>query len=113
MYGCETWSLILREDCRLREFENRVLWRIFGPKRDEVTREWRKLLTGLYFSPNNVQVINLRKMRWAGHVAHTGEISDVYSVLVGKPDRKKPHVRPRVRWQGNIKMHLQEAGCVC
>jgi hypothetical protein len=69
LYGCETWSLILREERRLRVFENRVLRRMFGPKRDEVTREWRKLhneeLNDLYCSPNIVRVIRLR-MRWAG-----------------------------------------------
>jgi len=76
LYGCETWSLILREEHRLRVFENRMLRRIFGPKRGEVTGEWRKLsneeLNGLYCSPNIVQVIKLRIMRWAGHVAHIG-----------------------------------------
>jgi hypothetical protein len=72
MYGCETWSLTLREERRLRVFENRVLRKIFGPKRDEVTGEWRKLhheeLNVLY-SPNIVRVIKSRRMRWAGHVA--------------------------------------------
>jgi hypothetical protein len=76
LYGCESWSLILREDCRLRVFENRVLRRIFRPKRDEVTGGWRKLhneeLNNLYFSPTIVQVIKSRLMRWAGHVARIG-----------------------------------------
>ena len=76
-YGCETWSLTLREECRLRVFENRVLRRIFGPKRDKVTGEWRKLheeeLNNLYFSPNIFRVIQSRKIRWAGHVARMGE----------------------------------------
>jgi len=91
VYGCETWSLTtLREERRLRVFENRVLRRIFGPKRDEVMREWRKLhneeLNDLYCSPNVVRVIKLRIMRWAGHVARVGERRGVYRVLVGKPE---------------------------
>jgi hypothetical protein len=76
-YGCETWSLTMREEHRLRMFENRVLRRIFRPKRDDVTVEWRKLpneeFNDLYPSPNTVQVKKLRRMRWAGHVAHMGE----------------------------------------
>jgi len=89
LYGCETWSLIMREEHRLRVFENRVLRRIFGPKRDEVTGEWRKLhneeLTHLSSSANIVRVIKSRKMRWAGHVACMGEGKGMYRVLVGKP----------------------------
>ena len=81
LYGCETCSLILREGRRLRVFENRVLRRIFGPKRDEVTGEWRKLhkeeLNDLYCSPNIVRVIKPRRMRWAGHVARIGDRSGV------------------------------------
>ena len=77
LYGCETWSLTLREERRLRLFEDRVLGRIFGSKRDEVTGEWRKLhneeLNNLYSSPNIVRVIKPRRMRWAGHVARMGE----------------------------------------
>ena len=77
LYGCETWSLTLREECRLMVFENRVL-RIFGPKRDEVKREWRKLhnegLNDLYFSTSIVRVIKSRRMRWAGHVARMMKI---------------------------------------
>jgi hypothetical protein len=79
LYGCETWSLTLREECRLRVFENRVLRRIFGPKRDEVTGEWRRLHNkepyALYSSPNIIQVIKSRRLRWAGHVARIGERS--------------------------------------
>jgi len=93
LYGCETWSLPLREERRLKVFENRVLRRIFGPKRDEVTGEWRKLhnlgRNILYSSPNIVRVIKSRRMRWAGHVARMGESRGVYRVLVGKPDGKK------------------------
>ena len=90
LYGCETWSLTLREERRLRVCVNRVLRRIFGPKRDEVTREWRKLhnerLNDLYCSPNIIRVIKSRRMRWAGHVARMGETRGVYRVLVGKPE---------------------------
>jgi len=112
LYGCETWSLTLREERRLRLFENRVLRRIFGPKRDEVTREWRKLhneeLNDLYCSPNIVQVIKSIRIRWAGHVVCMGERRGVYRVLVGKPERRIPLGRPRRRWEDNIKMDLQE-----
>jgi hypothetical protein len=84
----ETWSLTLREERKLRVFENRVLRKIFGPKRDEVTGEWRKLhneeLNDLCCSPNIVRVIKSRKMRWAGHVARMGVKRDAYRVLVGK-----------------------------
>jgi hypothetical protein len=90
LYGYETWSLTLREECRLRVFENRVLRRIFGPKRDEVTGEWRKLhneeLNELYFLPNIVQVVKSRRMRWAGRVARIAEDRGVHRVLVGKPE---------------------------
>jgi len=114
LYWCETWSLTLREERRLRVFENRVLGRIFGPKRDEVTGEWRKLhneeLHYLYSSPNIVQVIKSRRMRWVGHVARMGEGRGVYRVLVAKPEGKRPLGRPRRRWEDNIKMDLQEVG---
>jgi hypothetical protein len=77
LYGCESWSLTLREECRLRVFENKVLRRIFGPKRDEVTGEMRRLhdkeLYALYSSPNIIRVIKSRRLRWAGHVARMGE----------------------------------------
>ena len=99
MYGCETWSLTLREERRLRVFEKRVLRRIFGPKRDEVTGEWRKLhneeLNDLYSSPNIFRVIKSRIMRWTGHVARMGETRGVYRVLVGKPEGKGPLGRTR------------------
>ena len=103
----------MREERRLRVFENRVL-RIFGPKRDEVTGEWRKLhneeLNDLYCSPNIVRVIISRKMRWAGHIARMGERRDVYGILVGKHEGKKPFERPRRRWEDNIKMDLKRVG---
>jgi hypothetical protein len=95
-------------------FENRVLRRVFGPKRDEVTGEWRKLHNGelndLYSLPNIVQVVKSRRMRWAGHVARLGETRGMYRVLVGKPDGKRPLGRPRRRWEDNIKMDVQEVG---
>ena len=112
LYECETWSLTLREEHRLRVFEKRVLRRIFGHKMDEVTKEWRKLhneeLNVLYFLLNIVWVIKSRGMRWAGHVARIGEERVVYRVLVGKPGGKRPLGRPSHRWGDNIKMDLQE-----
>ena len=114
VYGCETWSMTLREEHRLRVFENRVLRRVFGPKRDEVTGEWRKLhneqLSDLYSLPNIVRVVKSRKLRWAGYVARMGQGRGVHRVLVGKPDGKRPLGRPRRRWEYNIKMVLQEVG---
>jgi hypothetical protein len=93
----------LREERRLRVFENRVLRRVFGPKRDEVTGEWRKLhkeeLNDLYSLPNIVRVVKLRRMRWAGHVARMGEDIGVHRVLVGKPEGKRSLGRPRRRWR--------------
>jgi hypothetical protein len=92
LYGCETWSLTLREEHRLRVFENRVPRRIFGRKRDEVTGEWRKSHNGelhnLYSSPDIIRQIKSRRMTWAGHVARIGEGRNVYRVLVGKPEGK-------------------------
>jgi hypothetical protein len=102
----------LREELRLRVFENRVLRRVFGPKRDEVTGEWRKLhneeLNDLYFLPNIVRVVKSRRIRWAGHVARMGEDRGVHRVLEGKPDKKRLLGRPRRRWENNIKMDFQE-----
>ena len=93
LYGCETWSLTLREERRLRVFEYRVLRRVFGPKRDEVTGEWRKLhneeLSDLYSLPNIMRVVKSRRMRWAGHVARMGEGIVLHRFLVGKPEGKR------------------------
>ena len=94
LYGCETWSLTLRDERRLRVFENRVLRRVFGPKKDEVTGEWRKLhneeISDLYPLPNIMRVVKSRRRRWTGHVARMGEGRGVHRVLVGKPEGKRP-----------------------
>jgi len=107
----------LQEKRKLRVYENMVLRRIFGPRRDEVTGEWRRLhneeLNNLYSSPNIVRVIKSRRMRWARHVARFGEEIRVYRVLVGKPERKRPLGRPKRRWVDNIRMDFQEVGCGC
>ena len=108
--------LTLREERRLRVSENRVLRRVFGHKRDEVTGEWRKLhneeLRDLYSLPNIVRVVKSRRMRLAGHVARMGEGRGVHRVLMGKPERKRLLGRPRHRWEDNIKMDLREVGGV-
>jgi len=105
----------LREERKLKVFENKVLWRIFGPRRGEVTGELRRLhneeLNDLYSSPNMVRVIKSRRMRRAGHVACMGEKMGVYRFLVGKPEGKRPLGRLWHRWVCNIKMELQEVGC--
>ena len=102
LYECETWSLTLREERRLRVFENRVLRRIIGPKWDDVTGERRKLhneeLSDLCSSQNIVRVIKSRRMRWMGHVARMWARTRVYRILVGKPERKRPLGRPWRRW---------------
>jgi hypothetical protein len=107
----------LREDLRLRVFENRVLRGVFGLKRDEVTGEWRTLhneeLNDLYSLPNIVRVVKSRRMRGAGHVARMREERGVHRVLVGKTEGKKPLGRPRRRSVDNIKMYLQEVGGGC
>jgi hypothetical protein len=109
--GCEAWWLTLRV------FDNRVLRRIFGPKRDEVTGEWRELyneeLNDLLVcsSPNIVRMITSRIMRWTGNVARVEEGRGVYRVLVGNAEGKRPLGRPRLRWEDNIKMNIQELGC--
>ena len=105
----------LREERRLRVLENWVMRKIFWPKRDEVTGEWRKLhneeLNDLYSSPNIVLVITSRRMRWTGYVARVGEKSGIYRVLVVTPEGKRPLGRSRRRWEDNIKVNLQEVGC--
>jgi hypothetical protein len=109
LYGCETWSLTLGKEHRLRVFENKMLRRIFGHKTEE-NGSWRKLhndeLHDLYSSPNIVRVIKSRRMRWVGHVARMGEGRGAYRVLVGRPEGKRPLGRPRRRWEDNIKMGL-------
>jgi len=116
LYGCETWSFTLRVERRLRVFENRVLRRIFGPKGDEVTGELRKLhneeLNDLYCLPIIVRVIKSGRTRWTGHVERMGENRDVFWVLVGKREGKRPLGRPRLRWEDNIKMDFEEVGRV-
>jgi hypothetical protein len=98
----------------MRVFENKVLKRIFEPKRDEVTGGWRQLhneeLHDLYFSPSIIRIIKSRRMKWAGHVARMGETRNAYRLLVGKPEGKRPLGRPRCRWVDNIKMDLLEIG---
>ena len=101
----------------MRVFENLVLRRIFGPKREEVTGEWRKLhneeLSDLYCSPHIVQVLKSRGMRWEGACSTYGEGRGVYRSFLGKPEGKRPLGRPRRRWGNNIKMDLQEVGGGC
>jgi hypothetical protein len=112
--GVKLGLLTLREEHRLRVFENRVLRGIFGPESDEVRAEWRKLhseeLHNLYQSPDFIRQIKSRRMRWAGHVARMGEGRNVYRVLVGKPEGKRTLERPRRRWEDGIKIDLREIG---
>jgi hypothetical protein len=114
LYECETWSLTLREEQRLREFENRALRRIFGPKRDEVMGEWRKLhneeLRDLYSLPSIIRIIKLSRMRWVVHIARMGEKRYAYRLLVGKRERKTLLGRPRHWRVDNIRMDLGEVG---
>jgi hypothetical protein len=113
LYGCETWSLTLREEHRLRVFENKVLRRIFALKRDEVTGEWRKLhneeLHDLYSLPSIIRTIESRRMRWRGHVARMGG-GDEEHLLVGKPEGNRP--LGRRRWLDVIRIDLGELGWV-
>jgi hypothetical protein len=116
LYGCKSRSLTLRVECRLRVFENKVLRRICGPKRDEVTGEWRRMhnkeLYPLYSSPNIIWVIKSTRLRWEGHVACMGERRGAYRALVGKPEGRRPLGRPRHRrrWEDNTEMDLREVG---
>jgi hypothetical protein len=114
LYQCETLSPTLRGEHRLRVFENRVLRRIFGPKRDEVTREWRKLhneeLHDLYSSPSIIRIMKSRRMRSTRHVARMGQKRNAYRLLVGKPEGRRPVGRPRRRWLDNTRMDLVEVG---
>jgi hypothetical protein len=107
----------LREERRLRVFENRVYRRIFGPKRDEVTGEWRKLhnkqLCALYSSPKILRMIKSRRMRWAEQLARVVKGKGMYRILVGKTEGKRPLGRPKRRWEDNIKAIFQEVGCGC
>jgi hypothetical protein len=115
--GCETWSLTLREELRLRVFENRVLRGIFRPKRDEVAERRRKPhneeLHYLHSSPSIIRIIKSRRMRWAEHVARMGEKKTAYRLLTRKPVGKRPLGGPRHRWVDNIKMDLVEIGWDC
>jgi hypothetical protein len=101
LYRCETWSLTLREEHRLRVFENRVLRRIFGPKRDEVMGVWRKLhnkeLCDSYSSPSIIRIIKSRRMRWARHLARMEENRKACRLLVRKPEGRRPLERQRRR----------------
>jgi hypothetical protein len=114
LYGCETWSLTLREEHRLRVFEKRALRRIFGPKKDEVTGQRRMLNNGelhnLYSSPDIIRQIKSRRMRWVGYLAHMGEGRKMCRVLVGKPERNRPLERPRQRREDGIRMDIWETG---
>ena len=105
LYGCEAWPLTLREERRIRVFEDKNLSRIFGPKRDE-NWEWRRLpnedLHRLYRSPNTLRVIKSRILRWAGHVARMEEGRNAFKILTGTPTRKRPFGRSRRRWEDNI-----------
>ena len=99
----------MREEHRLRVFENKVLRKIFGAKKDEITGEWRILHK--YSSPNIIRSLKSRRLRWAGHLARIEQSRNAYRVLLGNPEIKRPLERPRRRWEDNIKMDLREVGC--
>ena len=109
IYGCETWSLILKEECRLRVFQNRILRRIFGPKRNE-NGEWRRLhneeLHSLYRSHTIVRVIKSRRLRWAGHVARMEEVKSDFKILTCKPAETRPLGKPRRSCEDSIRINL-------
>ncbi|KAJ4427320.1 hypothetical protein ANN_24940 [Periplaneta americana] len=114
LYGCETWTLTLRQEHRLSVFENKVLRKIFGAKRNEVTGEWRQLhnieLHALYSSSDIIRNIKSRRLRWTGHVARMGESRNAYRVLVWEAGGKRSLGRSRRRWEGNIKLDLRKLG---
>jgi hypothetical protein len=113
-YGCKTWSLIFKEEHGVTVFENRVLRRIFGLKRDEVMREWRKLhneeLRDLYSSPSIIRIIKSKRMKWTGHVARMGEKRNAYTLLVENPEGRRLLGKPRRSWVEDIRMDLREVG---
>jgi hypothetical protein len=113
LYVRETWSLTIREKCRLRVFENRILRRIFGLKRYE-NGDWKSLhneeLHNLYRSPNIVRVIKSRRLRWASHVVRMKEDRSAFKILAGKPIGKRSLGRLRHRWEDNIRMNLRKIG---
>ncbi|KAJ4426336.1 hypothetical protein ANN_27150 [Periplaneta americana] len=114
LYGCETWTLTLREEQRLRVFENKILGKYLDLRGMKLTGEWKKLhnaeLHALYSSSDIIRNIKSRRLKWAGHVACMGECRNAYSVLVRRPKGKRPLGRPRHRWEDNIKMDLREVG---
>ena len=114
LYCCKSWSTTLADEHKLRVFENRVLGKIYGPKRDEMTGEWRRLhneeLHGLYDSPDVIRIMKSRRIRWAGHVARMGEKRRLNSIVVGNPEGKRPLGRPRRRCKNNIRRNLRESG---
>jgi hypothetical protein len=111
LYGCETWSVTLKEEHILRVFENRVLRRTFGTKREEVVGGWRRLYNeehhNLYSSPNIVRVMKSSRIRWAGHVAYMGEMKNKCNILTGKPEGKRP-LGKRLGWEDVDWIHLAQ-----